>query len=958
MRVNPYIAGNPISGGNGFFGRSDIFREVMQVLRHPQHNAIVLYGQRRIGKTSVLYQLEQQLAAAQEFTPVYFDLQDKADKSLSQVLAELAQKIAHVVGLAAPDTALFDAEGEYFRQQFLPQAATHRELVLLFDEFDVLDSPQQNQAGQAFFPYLRRWMADIKRVHFVFVIGRRPEDLSTNTVATFKGVRATRVSRLSPENAAKVVRQSEQNGSLDWSPEAVEQVWAWSQGHPYFTQLLCSVVWEQMEETEGSPAPATAAQVDKAVDQALQQGANAFYWIWEGLPPAERVVMAAMAEVTEEVITRDRLVETLNQSGVRLIVRQLELAPDTLVEWDVLQPIQDGYRFTVPLLRRWVVKNRPLRRVKEELDRLDPLAEDLFRTGQRFYGLGRLEAAQTQLRQAIQVNPNHLKARLLLGQILLGSGGLNIPMEVPTTIGPSLETVEEAVKILEEVYQYDPDAARSELVRALLALSSRQDETAQLTTLERILKIQPEHPIAKSQWESIKAVRNKTILQTEISDSKPIEHNNLLDENLINPFTFHNQVFVGYRNQVRRLITAINQRSSLLIIGLPQMGKTTLFREVESMLPSVLTTAYIWLYLDIEIKPLTLKDFWIEIGQRLSLPDSIKENFKTQSELDVKLNIFKELRDLYPSKKVIVAIDRFDLLIVQYQFIPQFFNDLKELALVLKTPLLLSSYYNLTELLSFNTSPDKEKSNFLDFVREQVFLDTLEPEEIQELIKRSLESNRISFTDSEIKFIVERAGGIPSLAKWVASAIFEEKVKILLDNDSSKKINLSRLNEKLQNNAQWFSGFWPSLPESRKLGIWLAAIQQRLHKLGSRWSYAIMWGVLKERFADDFTSLKNHGILDESSKEIVFRSKLLSLWAEREALKNDTSNFFTIALKKINRNRDKSKFTDYAKWVGVNPPQNTKENTPDSKGNKIQRVIGWIMLITALWAFLHLLGVV
>lgn len=522
MRVNPYIAGNPISGGNGFFGRSDIFREVLQVLRHPQHNAIVLYGQRRIGKTSVLYQLEQQLATTQEFTPVYFDLQDKADKPLNQVLAELAQKIAHVVGLAAPDTALFDAEGEYFRQQFLPQAATQRELVLLFDEFDVLDSPQQNQAGQAFFPYLRQWMADIKRVHFVFVIGRRPEDLSTNTIATFKGVRATRVSRLSPENAAKVVRQSEQNGSLDWSPAAVERVWDLAQGHPYFTQLLCSVVWEQLDEAEGSPtpttatqvvweqldeaegspAPATATQVDKAVDQVLQQGANAFYWIWEGLPPAERVVMAAMAEVPEEVITRDRLVETLNQSGVRLIVRQLEVAPDTLVEWDVLQPIQDGYRFTVPLLRQWVVKNRPLRRVKEDLDRLNPLAENLFYTGQTFYNLKRLEDAEAQLRRAIQVNPNHLKARLLLGEILFET-----------------KRVEETVKILDETYSYDTGATRADLIRALLVLAEGQDENSQLTTLKRILDIQPNQPVAKLRQKAIWGARGEVALKNEQLDT-------------------------------------------------------------------------------------------------------------------------------------------------------------------------------------------------------------------------------------------------------------------------------------------------------------------------------------------------------------------------------------------------------------------------------------------------------
>lgn len=61
--INPYIAGNPIKDKDGFVGRDNIFRDVMQMLRHPGENAIVLFGQRRIGKTTVLLQLAQRLSA-------------------------------------------------------------------------------------------------------------------------------------------------------------------------------------------------------------------------------------------------------------------------------------------------------------------------------------------------------------------------------------------------------------------------------------------------------------------------------------------------------------------------------------------------------------------------------------------------------------------------------------------------------------------------------------------------------------------------------------------------------------------------------------------------------------------------------------------------------------------------------------------------------------------------------
>ncbi len=60
--INPYIAGNPVGNTPAFIGRADVLREVLRILPRPHENAIVLYGQRRIGKTSVLQHLRNQLA--------------------------------------------------------------------------------------------------------------------------------------------------------------------------------------------------------------------------------------------------------------------------------------------------------------------------------------------------------------------------------------------------------------------------------------------------------------------------------------------------------------------------------------------------------------------------------------------------------------------------------------------------------------------------------------------------------------------------------------------------------------------------------------------------------------------------------------------------------------------------------------------------------------------------------
>ncbi len=115
MSYNPYIAGNPTTGPQ-FVGRDDILRQVERFLQNSHENALVLYGQRRIGKTSILLQLEQALEANQQYTPVYFDLQDRAGKPLPEVLYELAQRIAHKVNQPPPNREQFDPAGRYFQE--------------------------------------------------------------------------------------------------------------------------------------------------------------------------------------------------------------------------------------------------------------------------------------------------------------------------------------------------------------------------------------------------------------------------------------------------------------------------------------------------------------------------------------------------------------------------------------------------------------------------------------------------------------------------------------------------------------------------------------------------------------------------------------------------------------------------------------------------------------------------
>ena len=55
--MNPYVAGNPVIG-ELFVGREDIFRRLEELWAgSEQKPSIVLYGHRRMGKSSILHNL-------------------------------------------------------------------------------------------------------------------------------------------------------------------------------------------------------------------------------------------------------------------------------------------------------------------------------------------------------------------------------------------------------------------------------------------------------------------------------------------------------------------------------------------------------------------------------------------------------------------------------------------------------------------------------------------------------------------------------------------------------------------------------------------------------------------------------------------------------------------------------------------------------------------------------------
>ncbi len=487
--LNPYIL-TPLIGGVGFFGREAVLQFVRNTLSAPYQNVVVLFGQRRIGKTSVLHQLMLPQHCPPGFRPIYFDLQGRAQHRLDQVLYGLAREIARLLDLPAPERAQF-ADESFFQYGFLPQvyrALNGVRLMVLVDEFDVLggEAVEEDAAYHSLFGYLQDLLIDEQRqLAFVFVVGRRIDELPSRIKATFKSAQCKRISVLDQGSARRLIAEPAA-GMVAFSDGAVARLLALTAGHPYLLQLLCYELFDRA--TRAGRATVQPADIDDdLLETAMELGMGGLAWFWDEFPPAERFLLSAIAHLTynDQPATLRQIAHALSEHGVRLQGMELSTAPMLLAEWEIIEPAgRDAYRFRVAFLRRWIDTKHSLDEAKRELEQVSARAVLLYESGRRLHAEGNLAAAVEEYQRALAANPNHARAQLGLAHALYESGRL-----------------EPARDAFEKAYRLDPDSARGGFVAVHRELGAALENEGLLDQArphyQRVLDVSPDDPSAR-----------------------------------------------------------------------------------------------------------------------------------------------------------------------------------------------------------------------------------------------------------------------------------------------------------------------------------------------------------------------------------------------------------------------------------------------------------------------------
>jgi len=256
-RFNPYVAGAPVLDETMFFGREALLNRVLQTVHN---NSLLLYGERRIGKTSLQHQLKRRLEALDDptyvFFPVFIDLQGTPEERFFATLAEevFHELEPHLDGLQ-PSGDLSQPVDYTYRQFVHDMRAIVRTLtrqhtktvkvVLQIDEIDELNryDPKVNQKFRSFF--MKTFAEHVTAVVSGVQIQKHWELEGSPWYNFFEEIEVTPFNQ---EQATELITRP-LKGMFKLDTGVVERIVERTGGRPYLIQKICIALVNRMHET-------------------------------------------------------------------------------------------------------------------------------------------------------------------------------------------------------------------------------------------------------------------------------------------------------------------------------------------------------------------------------------------------------------------------------------------------------------------------------------------------------------------------------------------------------------------------------------------------------------------------------------------------------------------------------------------------------------------------------------
>ncbi len=369
---NPYVYGNPVLG-RLFVGREDVMRHLQAEWGHDgQCSSVIIYGHRRMGKSSILQNLGVGDRFGDRTIIVDFNMQRVGHvKSTGELLLYLALKLRDVCVARGLKGVGELREDDFFRlspyvtfDRFLfrlDRARQDHRFIITVDEFEIIE--KQIKEGRLEAQLLEHWRGAFTTYHWfimAFAGLHTLEEMRHDFWSPlFACVHAIEVDFLSREAAEQLITKPSPDFAMDYTPQAVGRIAALTGGQPYLIQLICHTLVlrfnkQVFEESQKRERCFTETDVEAVIEtpEFKRESSAYFNGVWEQAEESREQTAILKALSRRNLSFSSIVMETGLRQGM------VEGGLDILRRRKVIRQRHGKYGYTVPLMCDWVARKK------------------------------------------------------------------------------------------------------------------------------------------------------------------------------------------------------------------------------------------------------------------------------------------------------------------------------------------------------------------------------------------------------------------------------------------------------------------------------------------------------------------------------------------------------------------------------------------------------------------------
>lgn len=371
---NPFFYGRAVEGG-AFINRKEEIRMLASDLERGQ--SVILFSPRRYGKTSLIKQVIKQLKR-KKILCFYIDLYPitSLDKFYDHYAAAIAANLntpvnalvntlhsllpairpkliysepgmpsvqieANLSTLKSSKTLrqLFDCADHYCKKHKIRGA-------VIFDEFQEIVSLEE---GDVLEREMRSAFQHHQHVSYAFLGSKMHlmNELFKDKNRPFFNFGARyELKSISEKEWIPYIQKKFNQGGYVVSEEALRLLTEITSGHPYYTQLLCSEIWESCREEK----EVTGEKLEQILQEALCKENHAFQELWDSLSRLQRKVVHTLAQEPDAALFSAENARKYSLGAQSTTHRTVE----QLLKKGVLIKEKGKYALTDPFIGKWL----------------------------------------------------------------------------------------------------------------------------------------------------------------------------------------------------------------------------------------------------------------------------------------------------------------------------------------------------------------------------------------------------------------------------------------------------------------------------------------------------------------------------------------------------------------------------------------------------------------------------